>query len=98
MVRLNIYSGDNRVATALACSSWGNPPGKGVQQRSTTFDEGATMNLQSHIDVLKGRHASLESRIADEDRRPRPDDGALSRMKLEKLRLKEEMERLNTHQ
>jgi hypothetical protein len=54
------------------------------------------MNLQSHIEALKGRHASLETRIAEEDHRPRPDDSALSRMKLEKLRLKEEMERLRT--
>ncbi len=52
------------------------------------------MSLQSHIEVLKDRHASLESRIADEDHRPRPDTEALARLKLEKLRLKEEMERL----
>jgi hypothetical protein len=52
------------------------------------------MNLQSHLDALKFRHASLEARISEEDRRPRPDDGALSRLKLEKLRLKEQMERL----
>ncbi len=52
------------------------------------------MSLQSHIEALKGRHASLETRIAVEDRRPRPDDAALARMKVEKLRLKEEMERL----
>jgi hypothetical protein len=52
------------------------------------------MSLQSHIDTLKDRHASLETRIADEDHRPRPDAEALSRLKLEKLRLKEEMERL----
>jgi len=52
------------------------------------------MTLESHIEALKGRHASLETRIAAEDRRPRPDDGALSRMKIEKLRLKEAMERL----
>ncbi len=52
------------------------------------------MNLQSHIEALKGRHASLESKIADEDRRPSRDSGAISRMKLEKLRLKEQMERL----
>ncbi len=52
------------------------------------------MNLQSHIDALKGRHASLESKIAAEDRRPRPDDSVLVRMKVEKLRLKEELERL----
>jgi len=52
------------------------------------------MSLQSHLDVLKERHASLDTRIHEEDSRPRPDDGAISRLKLEKLRLKEEMERL----
>jgi hypothetical protein len=52
------------------------------------------MTLQSHLEALKDRHASLETRIADEDHRPRPDTEALARLKLEKLRLKEEMERL----
>jgi hypothetical protein len=36
----------------------------------------------------------LESRIAAEDNRPRPDGEQLSRLKKEKLRLKEEMERI----
>ncbi|HUM08925.1 MAG TPA: YdcH family protein [Acidocella sp.] len=52
------------------------------------------MSLQSRIEALKGRHASLESKIVAEDRRPSPDSTALARMKVEKLRLKEEMERL----
>lgn len=52
------------------------------------------MNLQSRIDSLKTRHASLELRIADEDHRPQPDTTALTKLKREKLRLKEEMERL----
>jgi hypothetical protein len=52
------------------------------------------MTLQSRIESLKTRHAVLESRIADEDGRPQPDSAALTRLKLEKLRLKEEMERL----
>ena len=52
------------------------------------------MSLQSRIESLKGRHATLESRIEDEDHRPQPDSQALSRMKVEKLRLKEEVERL----
>ncbi len=52
------------------------------------------MSLQSRIESLKTRHASLESRITDEDHRPRPDPDALARLKLEKLRLKEEMDRL----
>jgi len=54
------------------------------------------MSIQARIEALKDRHASLETRIADEDRRPRPDDEELARLKLEKLRLKEEMERLRT--
>jgi hypothetical protein len=54
------------------------------------------MNLQSRIDSLKSRHEALEARIADEDHRPKPDDTALMRLKGEKLRLKDEMERL-TH-
>jgi hypothetical protein len=45
---------------------------------------------------LEERHAALEARIADEDSRPRPDSQALIRLKVEKLRLKEEMERLRT--
>jgi len=52
------------------------------------------MSLQSRIDSLKSRHASLDKSILEEDQRPRPDAAALTRMKLEKLHLKEEMERL----
>ncbi len=52
------------------------------------------MSLESRIESLKGRHASLETRIHAEDSRPRPDDESLHKLKLEKLRLKEEMERL----
>lgn len=54
------------------------------------------MTLQSRIDSLRSRHAELESRLADEDQRPRPDADVMLRLKLEKLRLKEEMERLRT--
>ncbi len=52
------------------------------------------MSLQSRLESLKTRHASLESLIAGEDQRPRPDDTTLARLKLEKLRLKDEIERL----
>ena len=52
------------------------------------------MTLTSRIESLQQRHASLDSRIAEEDKRPRPDGLALTRLKAEKLRLKEEMERL----
>jgi hypothetical protein len=36
----------------------------------------------------------LDTRIIAEDQRPRPDEQTLLRLKIEKLRLKEEMERL----
>jgi hypothetical protein len=54
------------------------------------------MNLQARLDALKERHAALEMRILDEDQRPRPDSDALMRLKLEKLHVKEEMERLRS--
>ncbi len=52
------------------------------------------MSLNNRLDALKERHATLETRISDEDHRPRPDTDSLMRLKLEKLHLKEEMERL----
>jgi hypothetical protein len=52
------------------------------------------MNLQARLDALKERHAALELRITDEDQRPRPDGETLNRLKLEKLHVKEEIERL----
>lgn len=56
--------------------------------------KGDIMSLQSRLAALKDRHGSLESQIAREDQRPRPDEAALTRLKLEKLRLKDEIERL----
>jgi hypothetical protein len=43
---------------------------------------------------LEQRHAVLERQIGEEDARPKPDEAMLTRLKLEKLRLKEEIERL----
>jgi hypothetical protein len=54
------------------------------------------MSLQARIESLTTRHASLEGRIFEEDNRPRPDDSTLSKLKLEKLRLKDELERLRS--
>jgi hypothetical protein len=54
------------------------------------------MTLHSRLDSLKERHASLELRIAEEDQRPRPDSDVLMRLKIEKLRIKEEIERLRS--
>ena len=52
------------------------------------------MSVQSRIDSLKDRHADLDERIAVEAGRPQPDSDEITRIKLGKLRLKQEMERL----
>ena len=54
------------------------------------------MSLNTRLDSLKERHASLEMRIFDEDQRPRPDTETLTRLKIEKLHVKEAMEKLRT--
>ncbi len=54
------------------------------------------MSLQSRIEALKTRHADLDTRLREEDSRPRPDTDLMVKLKLDKLRLKEELERLGT--
>jgi hypothetical protein len=54
------------------------------------------MSLYARLDALKERHASLESRIFDEDHRPQPNTETISRLKIEKLQIKDEMERIRT--
>ncbi|PZQ22819.1 MAG: hypothetical protein DI569_06960 [Sphingopyxis macrogoltabida] len=45
----------------------------------------------SHLSALRSRHADLDEKIANEERRPAPDAGLLAQMKRQKLRIKEEM-------
>jgi hypothetical protein len=71
-----------------------SPWGRAVHHGDREFIKGAIMSLFGRIESLKERHTSLEMRIADEGQRPRPDSETLARLKLEKLRLKEEMDRL----
>ncbi|GBQ68502.1 hypothetical protein AA103196_1961 [Ameyamaea chiangmaiensis NBRC 103196] len=52
------------------------------------------MSRQSRITSLRARHHRLDERIFDEDHRPLPDQRVLMCLKLEKLKLKEEIERL----
>ncbi|PWS35134.1 hypothetical protein DFH01_22745 [Falsiroseomonas bella] len=77
----------------------GGPPDPPVRRGPlrTTDREDLPMAELARLRALEERHAALEMRIAEEDNRPRPDADQLSRMKREKLRLKEEMERLRGH-
>ncbi|MBR0655009.1 YdcH family protein [Plastoroseomonas arctica] len=52
------------------------------------------MPTEARISTLETRHGALDRRITEEGQRPAPDPQALNRLKLEKLRLKEAMEKL----
>ncbi|MDP9413067.1 MAG: YdcH family protein [Pseudomonadota bacterium] len=43
----------------------------------------------AHMSALEIKHADLDARIAQENQRPHPDDALVSRLKKEKLRIKE---------
>jgi hypothetical protein len=45
----------------------------------------------SHLSTLKSRHADLDAKLANEERRPAPDTGVVALLKKQKLKLKEEM-------
>ncbi|WP_260582561.1 DUF465 domain-containing protein [Sphingopyxis sp. PET50] len=48
------------------------------------------MNM-SHLSALKSRHADLDAKIANEERRPCPDVAVLAQLKKQKLKIKEEL-------
>jgi len=56
------------------------------------------MGQQERIAALRQRHADLEDRIQQENARPHPDDERIAELKREKLRIKDEMERMNHQQ
>lgn len=55
------------------------------------------MNLDSHISELRKKHAALEERIEQDQRSPGTSDLSITQLKREKLRLKDEIERLSGH-
>ncbi|GAA0729115.1 YdcH family protein [Sphingomonas japonica] len=48
----------------------------------------------AHLTALEAKHAGLDRKIADESRRPLPDEVVLHDLKRQKLRVKEELEQL----
>lgn len=52
------------------------------------------MSIHEHVDSLRSKHARLEQLIDEELHRPLPDQVTVSRLKKEKLRIKDEIERL----
>lgn len=54
------------------------------------------MSLNSHVDELKRKHEALSERVEAAQRAPGTNDFDISTMKKQKLRLKEQIERLST--
>ena len=55
------------------------------------------MSSDDRVDALKAKHAALDLALAEENRRPHPDAAALSELKREKLRIKDELQRIVHH-
>ncbi len=55
------------------------------------------MSLESHVLTLRTKHADLDRTLHHEESRPAPDSTTIKKLKFEKLRLKEEIERLGAH-
>lgn len=53
------------------------------------------MSNEARIDSLMQRHAGLEAQLHAEETRPAPDTSALRKLKCEKLKIKDEIARLN---
>ena len=53
------------------------------------------MNLSSHLDELKKKHASLSDNVCSAQRSPSISASEITDLKKQKLRLKEEIERLS---
>ncbi len=49
-------------------------------------------NVKGRLQALKTRHAALSAQLETEMKHPAPNEVALKRLKLEKLRIKEEIE------
>jgi hypothetical protein len=54
------------------------------------------MSLHAHLAELSEKHKLLDRRIEEEMGRPGSSDAEITRLKLEKLKLKDEISRLST--
>lgn len=53
------------------------------------------MSLQDRIEALKAKHHALEAALQEENSRPRPDDAEITRLKKQKLQIKDEIAALS---
>ena len=54
------------------------------------------MSIQEYVEGLRDKHAHLEEEIDEQLHRPMPDQTILTRLKREKLKIKDEIARLGS--
>lgn len=52
------------------------------------------MTIEDRVETLKAKHARLDHEIDEESHRPLPDTVHITELKREKLRIKEEIQRI----
>jgi hypothetical protein len=65
----------------------------GILQECNTAEGVTGMSLETHVEALTRKHASIDEIIDQEEHRPHPDTMRLMQLKRQKLRLKEELAR-----
>ena len=56
------------------------------------------MPVAEHVDDRRAKHATLKHAVEKENQRPHPDDVHIAELKREKLRIKDEIARLEADQ
>lgn len=59
--------------------------------------EDLRMSLEARANSLSQRHASIDRELEAETHRPMPDPAVITKLKREKLRIKDELTRLPSH-
>ena len=54
------------------------------------------MTVAEHVDALRAKHTSLKQAVEQENQRAYPDDLRIAELKREKLRIKDEITRLES--
>ncbi|MBI1209356.1 MAG: DUF465 domain-containing protein [Azospirillum sp.] len=55
------------------------------------------MSFEDRVESLRAKHQTIEAELKIETQRPLPDGGMITKLKREKLRLKDEISRLTHH-
>ncbi len=52
------------------------------------------MSSDDRVEALKAKHAALDAALGEQNRRPYPDEVTISELKRQKLKIKDELQRI----